>query len=425
MKRILALVLVLCMFLPIVVACKKSDVKGSGSSSAIASEESEITSDKESSKITTTSSKQEADDSEENEEDETSSSTESQSVKLNRDGLKIGIYHMSMNWCDSYGTRFEDREREFRENVEAGYFNTYFLSGLDLGKGYLLTEIKIIAEHGYTFWLSMGNFHSEGSGTEDIEYHESQLQLVIDAITKMGYRDNLMGMIWDEPIWNGQTNRDFLTQSELYYKKFGLRTFPVFATGEFSGIEGNLNTPSEKMGKVATEALKYVTDVGFDSYGVDVRLEDAYVNGAQASRYEAWSQELGVSVKNGQDYYTGYKKLLKKRVGHDVNIWYFPTAYNWPINNGGQADEQFCMAHLKFMAEDLMKENYQGGIALYTYYAHQPERISFAQRCDITDKRGNYTRYPNIAKWEKYCDLIRETRVKFDSIKAKTVKLGV
>jgi len=335
---------------------------------------------------------------------------------------------MSMYWCDSYGTSFEDREREFRENVEAGYFNTYFLNVNDLGKGYLLKEIEIIAKHGYTFWLAMDKFNSSSeiyTFDEALEYHRSQLEMIINAITKMGYRDNLMGMIWDEPIWNGQTNKDFLAESEMFYKKFGLRTFPVFATGEFSGIEGNLETPSEMMGKVAPEALKYVTDVAFDSYGVDVRLEDKYVNGAQAGRYSAWADELGVEVKNGRDYYIGYKQLLKKRVGHDVNIWYFPTAYNWPINNGGEADEEFCIAHLKFMAEDLMKEKYQGGIALYTYYAHQDNRISFAQRCDIKDKRGKYTRYPEHEKWEKYCKVLRETKIKFDSTKAKTVNLGL
>lgn len=432
MKRsIIALILVVFLILPTMIGCKKPNTAGSNNSSTIASEEqandssvaqSDNESKKESSKVSTTSTVK---DNQEDDE-ETSSTTQSQSVKVNRDGLKIGIYHMSMYWCDSYGTDFESREREFRENVEAGYFNTYFLNVNDLGKGYLLKEIEIIAKHGYTFWLAMDKFNSDSeiyTLEQSLQFHSDQLEMVINAITKMGYRDNLMGMIWDEPIWNGQTNKDFLAESEMFYKKFGLRTFPVFATGEFSGIEGNLNTPSEKMGKVAKEALKYVTDVAFDSYGVDVRLDDKYVNGSQANRYSAWAQELGVEVKNGRDYYIGYKELLKKRVGHDVNIWYFPTAYNWPISNGGEADEEFCIAHLKFMAEDLMKEKHQGGIALYTYYAHQSERISFAQRCDITDKKGKYTRYPEHKKWVNYCKVLRETKAKFDSVKAKVIDI--
>jgi len=464
-KSVFALALIVCMLFPVIAGCTEkkpnkentsvvaSQENGTNSKNTNDSSSKKSNNNKESSKTSSTTSynvnfwrpgnSNDYDDDydydydydyeEEEEEEEDSnnvtSSTESESVKYYKNGIKIGMYHSSMRWCDSYGTSFEDREREFRENVEAGYFNTYFLHAQDFDKGYLLKEIEIIAEHGGTFWMTLWNYHSDNKllgRSEKLEAHEAALKRVIDAITEAGYRDNLMGMTWDEPIWNGQENKDLLAQSELYYKKFGLRTFVVFATGEFSGIEGNLSTPPEKMGKVATEALKYVTDVGYDSYGVDVRLENKYVNGAQSSRYSEWAKELGVKVQNGQDYYTGYKELLKKRVGHNVNFWYFPTTFEWNISNGGKADEQFCMAHLKFMAEDLMKEKYQGGLALYTYYRHSSHKtVAFAQRCDIKNKDGNYARYPTYTKWTNYCKLLRETRIKFDSIKAKTVNLGL
>ena len=462
--NVVALILAVCLLLPVAVGCKEQKLNNTGDSSTVVSQEADTNGtsstssktsnvnnkndkDKNSSTNSTVSydvnfwrpgSPNDDDDDYDYDSDyeyndtfdeETSSSTQSESVKVSKDGVKIGMYHLSMRWCDSYGTSFEDREREFREVVEAGYFNTYFLHAQDFDKGYLLKEAEIIAKSGGTFWMTLWNYHSDNkllNRSEKLEDHEAALKKIIDALTLAGYRDNLVGMIWDEPIWNGQENKDFLTQSELYYKKFGLRTFPVFATGEFSGIEGNLDTPAAKMGKIATDALKYVTDVGFDSYGVDVRLNKPYVNGKQSGQYSAWAKELGVSVQNGQDYYTGYKKLLKNRVNHDVNIWYFPTAFEWNTWNGGKANEEYCIAQLKFMAEDILKEKNQGGLALYTYYRHSSHKtVAFAQHCDIKDQNGNYARYPEFSKWTKYCNLLRSTRAKFDSIKAKTVDLGL
>ncbi len=461
-KRVLALVLAICLLLPVAMGCKEQKPSDAENSSTVASQESDTNDN--SSKSSSENKKDDKDkDSSTNStisydvnfwrpgsptnndnnydddydydydeggdfEEETSSSTQSESVKISKDGVKIGMYHLSMKYCDSYGTSFEDREREFREVVEQDYFNTYFLSAQDFDSGFLMKEIEIIVEHGGTFWLAMWRYHSDNKllgYKESLEAHEAALKRVIDAITAAGYRDSLLGMTWDEPIWNGQENKDFLTQSELYYKKFGLRTFPVFALDEFAK-EGNFNADPVKFGSVATEALKYVTDVGYDVYDVDVRLEDQYRYGSQMNRYSAWAQALGTTVTSGRDYYIGYKELLKKRVGHDVNIWYFPTTFEWNTLNGKKADEEFCMAHLEFMAANLLKEKYQGGLALYTYYRHSTHKtVAFAQHCDIKNEKGEWARYPEFAKWTKYCDLLRKTRAKFDSIKAKTVDLGL
>ena len=109
-----------------------------------------------------------------------------------------------------------------------------------------------------------------------------------------------------------------------------------------------------------------------------------------------------------------------------MNIWYFPTTFEWNTLNGKKADEEFCMAHLEFMAANLLKEKYQGGLALYTYYRHSTHKtVAFAQHCDIKNEKGEWARYPEFAKWTKYCDLLRKTRAKFDSVKAKAVDLGL
>ncbi len=354
----------------------------------------------------------------------TTSQTTSSGIKEYTQRLNIGIYNLMMYRCDFYGTDSASREKEFTEVVEQGFFNTYFLTGM-LGQAPLsqiLREVEIIAENGGTFWLGFNLFHSANITIE--EFDRQKIAPVIDAITEAGYRDRLLGVTWDEPICiRGQANRDFLTQSELFYKKYGLRTFPVFTVDGFVGENGDINKfPGEKGQKIATEALKYVTDAGFDVYGVDVRK-----GAANGNRYESWSQKFGTTITNGKEYYIALKNLLKKRVDHKVNIWHFPTAFEWPTQDGGTADEEFCLAQLEFMAEDIMNDEYGGGLALYTYYRFTESHgaISMAQRLYVPNENGDCTIYPHYVKWYEYSRKLMKIRAQFSSKKANLIDLGL
>ncbi len=336
----------------------------------------------------------------------------------NPDSLQITCYHLSLAYCTTYGNDLASRTAEFQEMVDQKYFNTYFLDATNAT--YLGIEVPIVAKAGATFWLHFGNYNSKN---ETIEDYTARVRTVINDLKAKGYGDLINGVIWDEPMWNKQSNADFLAQSEVHYKVFGLRNNPVFATGEFSAIEGNLSTPAEQFGKVHPDALKYVTDVGFDSYGVDVR-DSATNNPSQSKHYEDWSKELNYTVKNGKDYYLGYKELLKSRVGHEVNYWWFPTAFGWNTYSG-VADEAFCSAHLEFMRDDLLNDKNAGGIAIYTYPTFASHgSVGFVHRVDIKDVYGNYKHYPEDEKWESYCDLLRKTTEKFNSIKYKEITLS-
>ncbi len=435
-KKILSILLVCVMALSFFVACKdnkKKTVSSESEVSATASEEnSDASSKKEnsSSKKTQTSSNKtsgiqtqkptfsrpDGSTLSNSSSPSTSSATQSVGIKQYKNRPMIGTYHLSFRWCDYYGTDNASREKQFREVVKEGYFNTYFLhaqSETDINN--LYKEIEIIAQNGATFWFNMNKFNSK---TETIEQRKNALAPIINKIKQMGYWDYCQGIYMDEPIWNGQSNADFLAETELYYNTFGLRTFPVFATGEFSSIEGNLSTPGTSMGKIHPDAMKYVTDVGFDSYGVDVR--DSGTNGAQSNRYAEWTEALNYPVNNGRDYYLGYKKMLKERVGHEVSWWYFPTAFEWKINNGGRADEDYCIGHVKYMAEDMLKEKNAGGIALYTYYMHKTHNtVAMAQHLDVCDSEGYHAHFLEYPKWYDFSDLLRETRKKFDTITVK------
>ena len=333
----------------------------------------------------------------------------------------LGCFHFNTGTCEAYGTDTESKFREFTQVVEAGYFNTYLL-----GAGTnLIRAAKIVAENGGTIWLSAGRFDSKSS---TIEVWGENQKYYLDLLKKEGLYDLVNGYYWDEPIWHGQTNDDFLTQSEYIYKNFGLRNFPVFACGEFSGSEGNpsIGVEADQMRKLAPYACKYITDAAYDSYSVDVR--DGAPN---ANKYAEWTNAVGGKpITDGKSYYVQYKNHLKELINHPVNYWYYPTAYKtylWGGLKGLQyADEDFCIAHVEFMAEDVLKEEYAGGLILYTYYDYHGKYTGFASHCDVKDKDGNYLIYPDAEKWPNYCNTLRETTKKFNTVKVKkAIDLGL
>ena len=263
---------------------------------------------------------------------QTSSKTESDDIKKYKNPANLGMmsYHLNMNWCSGV-----DKEEEFRAIVNEKYFNQYILDA----HPNILTEAKIIGEAGGSFWIQI----SKSKKVSDKLYWDD-LDFYIQTINRMGYGDLLNGFHWDEPLWGGKiSNKEFLEVTEYLYKKYGKRNFPVFATGEFSGFEGNqndLNIPAESMGKVTTPAIRYCSDVGFDSYSVDVR--DGAPN---ANKYAQWQDAIDDPlIVDGKSYYTRHKEFLKKHSGHDVNVWYFPCCYYnylWGGLNGVMyADEE-------------------------------------------------------------------------------------
>ncbi len=353
------------------------------------------------------------------------SATTSSEIKkyTKKDNLMLGSFHFSPTWCDSFGSDEKSRMREFREVVEQGYFNTFLLPT----DKYLVEATRIVAENGGTVWLGAGKFNSEKN---TIENYTKNIKAKLDALEKEGLRDVVLGFYWDEPIWHGQKNGDFLAQSKVNYTVFGLRNFPVFATGEFSKLEGNEanlgGVTADQMRKLDPACAIYITDAAYDSYSVDVR--DGASNGGP-NQFAKWQKNVSDKVVDGKSYYTEYKNLLKKHIGHEVNYWYYPTAYFCHLYGGlggiTYSDEDYCIAHLEFMAEDIMKDEHPGGLIIYTYYTFS-DSTGFHKRMDLADSFGNYKIYHDYEKWEKYSDALRNTTAKFNSIKTNPItNLGI
>ena len=170
-------------------------------------------------------------------------------------------------------------------------------------------------------------------------------------------------------------------------------------------------------------AAKYLTDIGYDSYGVDVR--EGFVHSKDT--IQKWQNVISPNITNGRSYYTEYKKILQKHVGHEANFWYFPTAFETPITQSidgvGPATEGYCLGHLEFMVEDVLKEKHPGGIIIYTYYTWTFP--GFVERMDVKDESGNYKYFGDQPKWNKYSQALRDVTAKFKTIKQPTLKLDV
>lgn len=426
MKKTILICLSLMLALACFVGCaqKPTDVSSTQPQTEQSSQitSAETSSEENSSTVTTTSSNQKPSStpSTKVEPEETSSETESSSVKVykNKGTVQLGAYHLNLKYCTANGDSNAAMVEEFQSVLDEGYFNTFFISS----NTSVLDNAKMIAEAGATFWLHVGDFRKSKMSIES--YIEDAVYYV-NLLKKMGYGDLINGFYWDEPVWRGMTNEEFLTMTKALYQEFGLRNFPVFATGEFSGLEGNeIGVEADDMNKVLSSSLKYVTDAAFDAYGVDVR-DGVVPTDATLAR---WREKISPDVNNSKDYYTGFKKKLLNHIGHPVNVWYYPCCYEAPVgtglNNIKRADEGYCLGHLEFMAQDILKEEYPGGLVLYTYHT-SGTRYGLQRHLAIKDKNGNYKYYPNEVKWDRYCEALKTICAKFSATKAKRADIGV
>ena len=437
MKKIFSILALVCFIIAFSCACAKD--KG-GSSSNITENES-IYSKNETSSLAQTSSKQEdviessskkEESSQtsvisseiEQEEQEASSETESkQPIRGIKpaDALGVGMYHFSLDWTYNYSKEenprenasLEDKIEEFRDVVEAGYVNTIICPSSYLNNDEMW---DILIKNKVSVWVSMWNFYdsSKKSYAEWAEPYEKEL----DKLKTNKERWELFcGFHHEENIWRGQSNADFLEMTESLYRKYGKRNMPVFATGEFTGYEGNQNQidmDATNMKKINPKALAYVTDTAFDSYSVDVR--DGYGNGT----YIAKINKTYPNVVDGKTYYSEYTKIMLDLYDHDVNVWYFPCGYTTYLWSGLRADESYCLAHLNFFKELLEEQKYQGGMFLYTYqqFSNAAE-LGLQSHLLVTKNFGEIKLRPKEDKWLTYSERLKEIAAEYKETLAR------
>ncbi len=332
------------------------------------------------------------------------------------DALAIGVYHFHPRWTKNYGEEIEKRIEEFEDVLKSGYFNTVIVE-----TNYLNNDEfwRVILENDCTVWLSIWEFFKSEEKTYDEWFKEHGEQ--VDILRQNPERwERFCGFHFDEPVWRGQTNADFLEMTKRMRLDYNKRIFPVFATGEFLDSEGNamqLKMDGKDMKKVMPQALKYVTDIAYDSYSVDVR--EGYGNGSYIDKMH----EKLPGIVDGPTYYIEVAKVLENMVDHEVNYWYFPTCYTCGLWRGGRIGEGFCEGHLKFMKELVKQHKHPGGLMLYTYTQFSnPKEIGLQDHIIIKDAEGNQKLRPDSEKWHDYSALLRRVTQEFKETKVDLIK---
>lgn len=346
-----------------------------------------------------------------------SSQSESQSIKYyNKGTIGLGSHEFRLDLCTAAGDDYKSKLEEFSDVVNEGYFNTYFVS-LDET---ILDQMKVIAESGGTVWIS-----GTRSVTEtNIDSIIDDIKFYLDLLDDHGYKDLVNGVYWYEPLWEGAiTNSEFLKITKAIYQKLGLRNFPTFAPHNFVGATGNeTEEQADKDNIILPSSLKYVTDISFTSYGYDVR------GGVKISdsKLESLHNTISPEIKTTEDYYTCLQEKLHNYTGHPVNTWYYACAYDVSVAVGldglRKADEDYCIAHLEFMSNDVLKSEYQGGIIIHKYYIKNGG-TGFQRHLPLKDARGKYKYYSSDEKWDNYGRTLKKVKEKFDSQKANTAKI--
>ncbi len=339
--------------------------------------------------------------------------TTSSSVKVNieRDTtLEIGAYHFNPKWTKNYGEQTEKKLEEFEDVLKSGYFNTVILEVEHFDD----EEVwQILDKYDVTVWLCIWTYY--GSTNQNMEDFMERYDVQLKKIRQNPERwARFNGFCFDESVWRGQSNENFQYECQYLYVKYGKRLFPVLSLGEFTELMG------EGQNTIVTESFKYVTDVGFDSYSIDVRT------GAPNGNSINNANQYFPKIKDGKTYYQEITKHMLKLVNHPVNVWFYPTAFTVNLSGGldglTRADEDFCMAHLSFFVELLEKQEYQGGIMLYTYTQFRDEELGMQSTLVVKDESGNQKLRPEQKnKWIYYSSLLKTITQKFRATKSNAL----
>ncbi len=350
------------------------------------------------------------------------SSTQSSSVKVSAsDRMDVVMCGFSPTTADYYGTKREDGLREMEEVIAAGYVNA-----LSIGVDALRNEDlwNLVVKYDLGVWCSAWAVFDSKKKT--LEQYTRNINETVDFIKqKDEWWSRFKGFWYDEKVWRRETNEDFIAETKYVYQKFGKRTYAVLATGEFSPIEGNADITGDTVSddrKIKPEAFRYITDVAFDSYGIDVR--DGALNNDIARKYK----DIMPGIYDGKSYYREYTKRLLDMIDHDVNLWYLPCAYTCGISGGldglKKADEEYCLAHLNFFHNELKQRDYAGGLMLYVYSLSKESEEEgtkgvqhfFVVETDY-DTEETYKIHPETPKWRKYSERLRQIVKEYNSNK--------
>lgn len=265
-----------------------------------------------------------------------------------KDKCGMMIYHLSTGRIGP---------SEMRRVVNKGYCNGYITGLGEIGQA--VQQCRLAQETGDNVWLYAGAFNSK---KQTLSEYMQEYEKGVARLKEEGLWDTVVGFHWDEPLLHNPSNQDFLDMTRALSETFGKRIYPVFSTYEVTGHKGNASDPN---GYVQFErfASRYITDIGFDSYGYDVRPEKQSTMQEQFKKL----QEKMPEIISGETYYRSYTERLKALMEGEPNIWFYPCAYYVYTWGGYFTDEEYCLAQLDFFLKLLKEQKHPGGLHLYTW----------------------------------------------------------
>ncbi len=308
--------------------------------------------------------------------------------------VALGFYHLDPRW-----TTYE----EFDWFADRGYINSYCLAADTNTMSGVIGGAQKAMENGSQVWLTLLPYLSCEQSLSD---YMAGVERKINMMKEKEVFDCVVGFHWDEPLLNKKhTNQDLYDMTKALYNEYGLRINPVFSAYEVMGIKGNMQDPEGNtiLQEFATE---YLTDIGYDSYGYDFRRPYTEM---QAEKLKTLGEKFE-GVESTETYYKFYFNKLKERViNKDAKIWVYPCAYTPYTWAGINADEDYCVAHLKGLTKLLIEEENPGGILCYTYKTWSRHHKGM----DILLQKDNPDR------WTKFEEAMREVYAEIKDIEIK------
>ncbi len=318
--------------------------------------------------------------------------------------LGIGMFRFTgdtTNYLTDGVNTDADKLAEMEDVLAAGYVNTLFIAVDDLFE----ERVALCREYNCKFWTGPGQFYSN---TQTIENFISNVEDEVEIIKAAGAWDLFLGFNWDEPIWRGMSNEDFYTMTKALYEKWGKRNFPVFAVGSFIDGYGAQYTT------IAPEYMTYVTDAGWDHYYYDLRTE-ALNDTEQNASLASVNTKYGTNITNAEEYYRWVHSEMMEKFDHDVNVWFFPAAYDAPTNASLEVDESYWLAHLNFFNNLLLEQTKPAGLILYNYGGSESAPALEQRLPVLSTTTGQQILFPNVEKWQTYAARVKEIKLSYDA----------
>ncbi len=353
--------------------------------------------------------------------DNTSQTQSSGVVQKINNFVEFGVYHFQPHWTTHYGTASFQRLEEFEDVIKQGYFNSFIISPQTVGN-YEMWEI--VKKYDLRVWLSLYSYYDSRKQTLDSYMNtvEGYYQQIAVDKERLKY---FQGFIFDEPIYRGGSNADFLAATEALYKKYGKRINVV------EGVDAFINWRSEKdnpdinaydVKRGHSDAFKYVTDIGFDHYWYDIR--EGAQNGGEIENYAKNNK----NITDAKSFYKENIRITLEATGGNKNVWVWSCAYATDIRGGlngiMRADEDYCLELLDFYDEVLRSQKHQGGLYGYTYInsTTDAEEVGLSSKL-VVKVNGEQKLLPEHKdKWVRYSNRLKELCKQYRNTEAVQVE---